>query len=212
MKKHLYIFYILLIAAQPMNAQWINSIQINPPMPTTADSISLIYSADFPASGCDILGYLVNISEHTITINATHELGILTVICTSVQTIPIGLLPEGNYTLTLNLFIPGSNTSQSMSFNVTGPVNFTEQTTSDHSFQVFPNPSYDHLQIKTPASSENDNISLLIFNSIGLEVFRSENIPEDFILIDISEIPKGQYYLRILRNQQVLENKTLIFN
>lgn len=212
MKKLTFFICFIILLFQNVHAQWINSMSIIPAMPTTADQVSLQYDASFPASSCDLLQFTVDIYGNTISVNATHEQGILTVICSNNQTIPIGLLPEGSYTLTLNLFIPGSNTSQSLSFNVTGPVTLNEYTTSGHNFRVFPNPSYDLLQIKVPAFPENDNISIIILNSIGSEVFRSENITEAFIPIDISEFPKGLYFLRILNNQQVLENKTLIFH
>jgi len=102
-------------------------MNITPATPTVNDFISLHYDASFPSSGCALLTQNVSIIGNNIIVDAQHEQGMITVICNGSETIPIGYLPMGVYTLTLNVQIPGSSTSQAMTFEVYFTVDLPEQ-------------------------------------------------------------------------------------
>lgn len=60
-------------------------------------------------------------------------------------------------------------------------------------FSIYPNPSSDFIHIKANAKLQN----IVIFNSIGQIIFSKENIYKSEDTIDIRNIEKGIYYLKI---------------
>ena len=76
---------------------------IIPEKPTINDSIKVVCHSRFSSGGCDMTKYTVDIdgwydpsgTRGGIHVNAYHEVGMLTYICESIDTIPIGKLNAG---------------------------------------------------------------------------------------------------------------------
>lgn len=129
-------------------SQWINQMYITPANPTTSDNISFFYNASFPSMGCNLQFSEVIFSGNTIYINTLHEQGMLPTICTSTQSFPIGMLSEGNYTVNLQISIPGNFTTGSFQFSVSGLVDVSD-TEPGEMLHLYPNPVNDLLIVET---------------------------------------------------------------
>jgi hypothetical protein len=89
----------------------IQKLEIIPEKPTIADNISVICHSVFTSGGCDMTNYTVEfdgLSDPTgvsdgIHVHAYHEVGMLTYICGSIDTVPIGKLNTGYHLLDYNL-------------------------------------------------------------------------------------------------------------
>ena len=99
--------YILLICfcflIKQSHAQWINSLTVVPPNPTTNDSVSVILNADFSSGPCNDASS--GFFQNGFTFNAftLHCTGMLTVICIDEDTFHLGHLATGNYTFTVQV-------------------------------------------------------------------------------------------------------------
>ena len=82
----------------------IEKLEIIPKNPAAGDEIKVVCHSSFSSGGCNMVDYEVSIGKTGIFIQANHEVGILTYICESTDTIPIGQLGAGHhYVLEYNL-------------------------------------------------------------------------------------------------------------
>lgn len=75
----------------------IDKLEILPENPTPEDEIKVICHSTFTSGGCDMVDYDLSIGKTGIYIEAYHEVGMLTYICHSSDTINIGKLPGGHH-------------------------------------------------------------------------------------------------------------------
>jgi len=103
MKKLLLIF-LLFCALIPVQAQWITGMHVVPDTPSSADNVRLIVQAQFPSGGCSEW-YIMN--QYQVDFEYTYSIvncvGMLAVICPNNDTITMGQLIAGNYTVIVNL-------------------------------------------------------------------------------------------------------------
>ncbi len=78
---------------------WIESLEIIPSEASTGDVISVVASTAHPSGGCDLTAFNVSRNNKFVFVDATYEQGMLTYICHSVDTIPLGTFLPGNYLL-----------------------------------------------------------------------------------------------------------------
>ena len=72
---------------------------------------------------------------------------------------------------------------------------------------VFPNPSNGEFTI----SCSNHEINLFkIFNILGVEIYRNENLLENNYSINLSHFAKGIYYMQIQTAEEILDKKIII--
>ena len=89
----------------------IQQLTIIPEKPTIADEIKVVCHSIFTSGGCDMTNYTVEMdgmydptgATGGIHVNAYHEVGMLTYICESIDTIPIGKLNAGYHFLDYSL-------------------------------------------------------------------------------------------------------------
>lgn len=87
----------------------IQKLEIIPENPTIADEIKVICHSGFTSGGCDMTNYVVEMDDPEtgltggVHVYAYHEVGMLTYICESIDTIPIGKLNAGYHLLDYNL-------------------------------------------------------------------------------------------------------------
>ncbi len=75
----------------------IDKLEVLPKNPAAGDEIKVVCHSTFSSGGCDMVDYTVNIGETGIFVQANHEVGMLTYICSSTDTIVIGELGAGHH-------------------------------------------------------------------------------------------------------------------
>lgn len=107
--KHLFrllfslVFFFLF---QGVHGQSIINLSIIPTQPTSSDTIYVIAETMHPNSPCPISTSSLNLSGDSVMAYATHTPGMLPAICTSTDTMLVGQLNEGLYTLVYHLENP----------------------------------------------------------------------------------------------------------
>lgn len=114
----------------------IQKLGIIPENPTVADEVKVVCYSSFTSGGCDMTNYTVEMDDPSsgttggIHVTAYHEVGMLTVICESIDTIPIGKLNAGyhylDYSLTATNLNCGSVT-QYLDFFITDTTKYPAQ-------------------------------------------------------------------------------------
>src|ERR1700741_2044365 len=156
MKKHLLIFCLLLFSigfATKSAAQLatIDKLEIIPDIPINTDEVRVYAEAHFSSGGCDLYKYNVEQHGHEISVIAYHRIGALAYICPSNNTIPIGVLEAGNYSLRYYI-VDGESSStlaqKDIGFYVSSlpKVPVIDQRSSG--IYIFPNPFTTDLTIK----------------------------------------------------------------
>lgn len=110
-------------------------LEIIPQNPTIADDIKVVCHSMFTSGGCDMTNYTVEFAggndptgaREGIHVNAYHEVGMLTYMCESIDTIPIGKLNAGYHFLDYTLNVTNENCAvmtQYMDFFIQDTVNY----------------------------------------------------------------------------------------
>jgi hypothetical protein len=201
MKRILISFLILL--SQALLAQGIDDLLIIPDDPITPeDNVSVIAYATHPNSGCPIVQTGITQFEDTIYVYVEHEMGLLTAICNSIDTIGLGNFVPGTYTVEYQ-FNTGSEGMPS--FSDTLRVEFTVQSINrtkpteyaDKIVQLFPNPGARFIMVETAYRGE-----MAVFNLNGKQLHRFEITQSPFRL-GLEGMDPGIYFLLPLEDNQV---------
>lgn len=77
--------------------------------------------------------------------------------------------------------------------------------------EIYPNPFKDKIIVDFfNINIDISQINLIIYNSIGQKIFNKSNLKNNKFIIDLSEKPKGLYYLIINDNNKIIQTKKLI--
>ncbi|MBN8701892.1 MAG: T9SS type A sorting domain-containing protein [Bacteroidetes bacterium] len=210
MKKITTIFIILCISILA-KAHSIDSLKIIPPNPTTNDYIKVVAYTMFTSGSCAMIDSSVAGigTGTTITIDACHNVGMLTVICHSTDTVSLGFLAPGNYSL--NYFINTTDPftdpttcnilhsdSISKSFVVAagGPSAIDNINPLFGTLQAFPNPTTGLLAFD-PNMLRSENGFLFTLYNVRGELVTSLAIDKNHPKLDISTVGSGVYYYRL---------------
>lgn len=200
MKKYLIIFMTMAASLTSAAAfsQIIDSLRILPENPTTADNISLIIYATHTSGDCNLAQSSVSFSNDSVLVSASYELGMLTVICHSQDTVSLGQFNAGTYQLELMT----SNTQGIMLgdtadtfFTVTGQNTGIEYPGEENLIAVFPNPVSDRLYINV-SSGDITVTGISILSLSGKKVFSATG-PAAGNQLPVQLLEKGMYLLEI---------------
>jgi len=192
----------------------IDSLKIVPSNPTINDSIKIINFTSFPNDACFLKNSYLNINGKEIVINATHFEGGFTVICNSIDTIIIGKLDTGAYTLYYNLSVD-TNTAifdtDTLFFVVQNPTDVFGFLYETSQIQIHPNPFTYETKIKYNLPDNTTDAALTIYNIVGekIEVYKL-NDKNGELIIDASNLSQGLYILYIKNNQGFISNKRML--
>lgn len=103
----LFLFFNMAIA----NGQTILTLSATPSQPTPNDHVKVIIDLAFPSGGCSFISEQHSINGNTITAFVYHCLGPLSYICNISDTIDLGPLPTGSYTLETKLMAGAMGTN-----------------------------------------------------------------------------------------------------
>ena len=190
------------------NKGTIDSLKIIPSNPTTNDSIKIIGFTVFPVGDCFLKNYYLNINDKKIVINATHFEGGWTVMCNSIDTITIGKLDTGAYTLYYELSVDTNLAifdTDTLFFVVQNPADVFDLSYETSQIKVYPNPANKNIRIEIAKGIVVKTIKLHDLNGKLIKTFLSTNT-----LLNISGIAKGQYMLSIETNNKIIREKIII--
>lgn len=89
--------------------------------------------------------------------------------------------------------ITGCSASQIQYVTVTGPANGVDETTAAHTITIYPNPASDNITF-----AGLDNIKDVIFMNMIGEVVYTTNVDNETMVINISDLPNGTYFVRFI--------------
>lgn len=201
--------FILSFGLQAQNA-WINSMSIIPSQPATNNQVFLVVNASFTSGSCEQAVQYTTLFGNLINIQAGHNLGPLAYICTSIDTIPIGQLAAGSYSVLYNLSVNGQTVTDSLSFTVIHPTGMHEL--NGQIITLYPNPASDYIKIMVNEEQIPNDITLIDQNG--------RLIPTNFLnlnqgvckelFLDIKPIQNGIYYLLINTDINTTVKKLII--
>ncbi|MFZ4414072.1 MAG: T9SS type A sorting domain-containing protein [Bacteroidales bacterium] len=176
----------------------IDSLRIIPAYPTSNDTVKVISRTIFPSGGCAMTASAVNIYGSTVNVFATHTLGLMTVICSSTDTICIGKLNARNYDLIYNLALttpPQTYDIDTLHFVVQQFTGLLPEGEAAQKPEIYPNPLTTTLNIRLKNNSEAD-FSIVVYGVLGQKI---KSIPKinQRLSLDISELKDGIYFMVI---------------
>ncbi|HQN17326.1 MAG TPA: T9SS type A sorting domain-containing protein [Bacteroidales bacterium] len=202
MKKLLSIVLVL-FAFTAARAQWITSMHTVPPAPTDADIVYLVVEAQFPSGACSEW-YILN--QHQTNYDCSYDIvncvGVLAYICGNNDTIIMGQLPAGNYTVIVNLNA-GSGarpcppfaqwTADTIHFIVSSSTGSPETEKTSAAFKCYPVPESHALIVlfedfKEPAVLE-------IFNITG-QLLMTREVEQAETQINTGSLATGIYVIK----------------
>jgi len=193
MKKTLLIICLLIPAL--LSAQtyfYINSISVDPAAPTDQDNISILVSGDLSDGGAFISSATFNVVDTTVMLNIDADSqGGISVLVPHTETMPIGMLAPGTYTIQIS----GANISDNApipqhQFIVTGIGTGIDEN-SAMNLEV----SYvgGALQINSSDGTQIGGISIYDINGKELHASVLETSNDS---IDLNDAPAGVYFLK----------------
>jgi hypothetical protein len=199
------------IAAQEYNSGNVK-LKITPNHPTTADTIILESYVLIPHASCPLDSSKVLIKDNDITVNAYYMMGMLTMLCESVNEIKLGNLSAGTWTLHYNIFIneyPFRLKSDSLSFTVHPNIALNAYDVQPQ-ISVYPNPatsaiSLDITELDAP-------VRIALFASSGQKIREYNISPTKSISLNTADLPGGIYLLRITDEFGLNRTKKIIIN
>lgn len=179
----------------------ITNVQIVPANPTDADQVKVVVEVMLGSSPCTLDNAVSNINGNSIELSNYFCEGMLTTICSRTDTINLGTLPAGIYSLDVNIATgcgpyTAVDSALSNGFMVSVFSGINEAVKIDH-FSIYPNPTYNSV-VNLQAVSLNA-FSVVCFNSMGQEVFSLFNLTGNQML----NLPKenGVYFIKITDHQ-----------
>jgi len=109
--------------------------------------------------------------------------------------------------ITGNYFMSFLNDKDGMftwGFYISGPVGIEDQEEHQANVRIFPNPSNGLFTIEGSANSA----KVSVFNALGVEVYRGEQVLT--AMVDLSDQPKGIYFLKIESDENIILKKIVI--
>ena len=194
---------------------FLNSLELQPIMPTTTDSIYLNVNLATPNQG-HFIGYEIEETDTLTTINACYYSGFLTAIQTYDQTFNLGVRGEGVFMVRFVGWISSNDTtcnfvqSQSMDLeiNIEGSNSIFELGDLPDT-KIFPNPA--HINEVT-ISSEKEFDAILVFDGIGkLKTIHLQN-PSKAAQLGVNDLPQGVYFVKGMLERDVVFFEKLIRN
>lgn len=187
-------------------SQIIEDIYIVPANPSDSDAVWVVSNNYHPYSPCDLDTAIVAISGSFIGVDALHNSGLSPTTCNSVDSVYLGVFQDGSYQMQFTIFdntgqIPFD--SEIINFQIGDPSDISEFT--NRTFQIFPNPGLDFVQVKGVVSP----IDFRIISSKGNTVQLHQKLISD-TQVDISHLSSGLYIVEFETEKGNLFREKLI--
>lgn len=175
---------------------YIDSLYILPQNPINNTPVSVVCESYFTSGDCAMVSSKVDFNDKTIDVEAIHIVGPLTYICHSIDTIEIGTLQPGDYTLIYHLqdSLWGGGVNETID-----TLYFSVQPTSIQEygdltfFNIFPNPVSEILTINL---LHNQPGFYIIYDSFGKQI-QANQISDINTQVNLSHVAKGVFYVEV---------------
>ena len=189
---------------------YINNIEIIPANPTTTDNVKIVTTVTTPNQGMFIHSSH-SLNGNTINVEACYYSGLLTATQTFYDTLNIGVLSAGSYTVDFVAY-QASDTICNYTDSMTTNSNFivTEETNtitpiSNNIGCIYPNPSNGTFKIDLP---EKSNPSHILIHSISGKIAHRGIFKEEMSL----SLEPGTYFIELFENESVIGYHRLIID
>ena len=199
------LFTALTMAVQAQGT--VQSITISPANPTSTDTIYVYAALEFAYGACELDNSSETVINQSVYLSAHHCVGMLTVICPTVDTFKIAPLAAGQYNVNFTLTsgsgpapcTPGIIPDVDSSFNLSvepAPSGINE--TSLQKFNIYPNPAQSQITIDWPSDIPN-HATIDIYNLAGQRL-----ISQPFEKNVVFNLSPGLYAIQIREGKTVL--------
>ncbi len=221
MKKTFLIIFLIFFTANIFAQGQIQSFTVDPPAPATSDFIKIYVGLQFSSGGCPLSNKGSSTAGSVSTGYSLHCLGMLSVMCNSIDTFDLGYLPVGphvfKYTLSSGLggppcspgFIPDDY--DSVNFAVILPSGITEQNNFVN-VTIFPNPIKTTAIININSNLKLNHAELKITDIMGRSVKTINDIQANEILFDRDKLSNGIYFYQLIQGENILSNGKLVID
>lgn len=219
MKKITTSLFALSLSTLSFSQGMIQGFTIDPVSPTTTDVVKVYVDVMFPTMGCAVDNQGHSTAGSSTTGYAHHCLGMLSAICTTVDTFNLGMLPAGTHTFSLTLtsglggppctpgFAPDDN--ESTTFVVSTAVGITEYDKNASSV-VFPNPMNGKATIRIADYIQIKNAECKVIDMMGKTVKTITAIHSNEFMIDREKLSEGIYFYQIIQNGTLISKGKLV--
>jgi hypothetical protein len=179
----------------------VTAVQIIPANPTDIDQVKAVVEVMLGSSPCTLDNAVSNINGNTIELNNYYCEGMLAMICSRTDTINLGTLAAGMYSLNVNIasgcgpYTPiDSALSNGFTVSVFSGITAVEK---ESIFNVFPNPTNN--SVVNLQSNSTNPYSIVCYNSLGQEAFGISNLTGNQTINLPKE--KGIYFIKVIDHQ-----------
>lgn len=208
--KFLIVVIFFLIGTSHSFAQYFgfNDLYYSPVSPIETDTIGVVCDSYHGSGTCFLVNSNVNQNGFTITIDALHIPGPWTAICETIDTIMIGPLDPGSYTIIYNLIDSMSNGSHmkidTLYLNIIS--NNINQGIEEEKEVVFQNPVENKLNLNV-RSKDLKAANLYDFRGKVVLCISDDNLYDS---IDVSHLVNGMYIMELIFNDRKIFEKLII--
>jgi len=186
----------------------------SPTNPTSTDSITFYVDVSFTSVGCDLDQSGISVNGLTVMASALHCVGMLAVICNTVDTFKIGPQPAGTYTLDMTLSSgagpapcsPGIVPDDHRMFQ------FTVSTATDvvsikgsSLLRVYPNPVKEYALFEFEEAPE----QLFLYNTLG-QLIVAPILTDKNYRLNTEQLAKGVYYYNVKTKKGKISGKLIL--
>lgn len=205
-----------------VNAQqekYIDSLKVIPLYPNATDIVKAVCFSHYQYAGCELDSATVEVdtNKRYIHVDAGHYLENRNhkEECYSIDTVPIGLLAIGHYTLDYTittLDFPEYTDYKTILFDVVKATRIINKLESPQSIRIYPNPATNMVTIDLSQQTE-ANVTILITDLTGRSILLNQLDKTTSKSIDIKELPMGVYFVNIYSgNHRLTSQKLIILN
>lgn len=191
----------------------VDSLKIIPASPTTDDAVKVVAYTTWGITPCALAGSSFETSNNTVTVFATNGgIGIFFP-CSSTDTISIGTLGAGNYSLIYNVGEPDSQIiydADTIDFIVQQPDGMPLIDRSNLGIKIFPNPFSTSATILLDDKLFNTPFEIRLYDMFGREVKRINQVKNKETTIDGNALTVGMYFVAILQDGEMIAGKKVM--
>lgn len=186
-----------------------DSLTTQPLFPNNTEETQLICHMNLSSSPCYLDSSYVELKNDTIHLKLFYVMGAAVAICERVDTLNLGVLDLGSYTIKAEKYY--LHISDSIVYNtIYLDVNVGYLSIDDiasNSLNLYPNPTNDYVNV----SFLDESYNLVIYDILGREMKRIDKneIINNNLKINISNYPKGMYLFVFEQNDKKVLKKLI---
>lgn len=193
---------------------------IEPQYPTEADFVKVKVGLSFTSGDCPLADMDHNTNGLITEAHSHHCLGMLTVICNTIDTFNLGVLPVGVHKFRLVLSsgaapipcTPGviADDVDSATFSVGRVLDVNNYSGSEHNVLVYPNPMGSEAKVLINSGMVIGNAEFQLMDIFGKIVLNHQNIRSGELILSKNNLDSGLYFYRLIKGTAVLARGKII--